>query len=120
LPRVDDEQALGLEIERLKTCHRIQASELKSAPVFRKPEVVVDLLEYLDRSRLQLITEVVDKRFMIAANMINTVILPYVGVCDFSPESRFLRNIMVEYIHHYATPKCCRNGDRISSNLAGK
>jgi hypothetical protein len=101
---IDDEKALGLEIERLKTCHRIQASELKSASVIRKPELVVDLLEYLERRRLPLLIEVVDKRFMIAANMVNTVILPYVGACDLSSESRFIRNIMAEYIHYYAMP----------------
>lgn len=101
---VDDEDALGLEIERLKTCHRIQARELKSASAIKKPELVVDLLEYLRRNRLPLIIEVVDKRFMIAANMVNTVILPYVGACDLGPESRFIRNIMAEYIHYYATP----------------
>jgi hypothetical protein len=76
---VDDEKALGLEIEHLKSRHRIQASELKSASVIKKPELIVDLLKYLDRRRLPLIIEVVDKRFMIAANMVNTVILPYVG-----------------------------------------
>jgi hypothetical protein len=93
---VDDEAALGLEIGRLKSRHRIQASELKSASAIKKPELIVDLLEYLGRRRLPLIIEVVDKRFMIAANMVNTVILPYVGACDLSPQSSFIRNIMAE------------------------
>jgi hypothetical protein len=101
---VDDEKALGLEIERLKSRHRIQASELKSASVIKKPELIIDLLEYLDRRRLPLMIEVVDKRFMIAANMVNTVILPCVGACDLSPQSSFIRNIMAEYIHYYVTP----------------
>lgn len=101
---VDDEIALGLEIARLKTCHLIQASELKSASVIKKPGLILDLLEYLDRHRLPVLIEVVDKRFMIAANVVNTIILPYVGACDFSPESRFIRNIMAEYIHYYAMP----------------
>jgi hypothetical protein len=101
---VDDEAALGVEIGRLKTCHRIQASELKSASVVKKPELIVDLLAYLERNRLPLIIELVDKRFMIAANMVSTVILPYVGACDLSPESIFVRNTMAEYIHYYAPP----------------
>jgi hypothetical protein len=100
---VDDEKTFGLEIERLKSRHRIQASELKSASIIKKPGLIVDLTEYLDRHRLPMIIEVVDKRFMIAANMVNTVILPYVGACDLSPQSSFVRNIMAEYIHYYAT-----------------
>lgn len=101
---VDNERALGLEIERLKACHRIQASELKSTSVIKKPKFVIDLLEYVDNHRLPLIIEVVDKRFMIAANMVNTVILPFVGSCDLTPGARFIRNIMAEYIHYYAKP----------------
>ena len=49
--------------------------------------------------------EVVDKRFMIAVNMINTLIMRPLGTFDFSPEAQYFRNFMAEYISASAPSK---------------
>jgi len=73
---VGDEDALGREIDRLKARYRIQAPELKSSSTRDKPELVAALAGYLGTNHWPLMVEVVDKRFMIAANMTNTLIAP--------------------------------------------
>ena len=99
---VADTEALGDELTRLKSVHRVQAAELKSSSVRDKPNLVADLADYIEQARLPLMIEVVDKRFMMAANMVNTLIVPPVGPCDLTPEARWMSNIMAEYIHALA------------------
>lgn len=96
---VADVAALGEELNRLKRIHRVQAAELKSTAVRDKPRLIADLAEYLERMQLPLMIEVVDKRFMIAANMVNTLVMPPVGSVDWTPKAQWVRNIMAEYIH---------------------
>ncbi len=96
---VPDTNALGAELNRLKSTHRVQAVELKSSSVRDKPGLVAELADYVDRMRLPLMIEVVDKRFMMAANMVNTLVVPPVGPCDLTPEAQWMSNVMAEYIH---------------------
>lgn len=96
---VADIPNLGEELNRLKRVHRVQAPELKSTFVRDKPKFVSDLASYIEGAGLPLMIEVVDKRFMIAANMVNTTVMPPVSDVDVTPEARWLRNIMAEYIH---------------------
>ena len=99
-----DPEALAGELERLRHAHRIQASELKSSALKGKPALIRDLIAYLVRESLPLFVEVVDKRFMIAANLINTLILPPVGACDVTPQAQWFRNVLAEYTHIHAPP----------------
>jgi hypothetical protein len=96
---VPDAVALGDELTRMKVKHRVQATELKSSSVRNKPGLVVDLAECVNRMGLPLFIEVVDKRFMIAANIVNTLVVRPVGPCDLTPEAQWLSNVMAEYIH---------------------
>jgi hypothetical protein len=48
---------------------------------------------------LPLLVEVVDKRFMIAANIVSTLVVPPVGPCDLTLEAQWLSNVVAEYIH---------------------
>lgn len=91
--------ALGDELNRLKSVHRVQAPELKSSAVRDKPKLLADLADYIERMRMPLMIEVVDKRFMIAANMANTIVMPPVGDVDQTPKAQWIRNVMAEYIH---------------------
>src|ERR1700722_5688695 len=70
---------LGDELVRMKMKHRVQAPELKSSAVREKPDLVIDLVEYVEQMGLPLLVEVVDKRFMIAANIVNNLVVPSVG-----------------------------------------
>jgi hypothetical protein len=91
--------ALDEELARIKLKHRVQAAELKSSSVRDKPDLVIDLVEYVKRMNLPLLVEVVDKRFMIAASIVNNLVVPSVGPCDLTPEAQWLSNVMAEYIH---------------------
>lgn len=97
-------EALTKELERLRHTNRVQASELKSSALKGKPALMRDLIAYLARESLPLFVEVVDKRFMIAANLINTLILPPVGAYDVSPQAQWFRNVLAEYTHAHAPP----------------
>ncbi|PAQ06726.1 DUF3800 domain-containing protein [Mesorhizobium temperatum] len=96
---VDQADDLGSEIDRLKAIHFVQADELKSSSVRDRPRFVGDLVQYVARRQLPLMIEVVDKRFMIAAKIINTLVLPPLGPDDRSPEALWLRNVLAEYLH---------------------
>lgn len=100
----DDPDALARELEHLRHHHRVQAAELKSSALKNKPALVRDLLAFLRLQELPLLLEVVDKRFMIAANMINNLVLPAVGACDVTPEAQWFRNELAEYLHAQASP----------------
>lgn len=96
---VDDGASLTAELARLKARHGIQAAELKSSSVRNKPAFVADLADYVRRADLPLMIEVVDKRFMISATIIETFVLPLVGEIDFSPQGRFIRNVFAEHLN---------------------
>jgi uncharacterized protein YejL (UPF0352 family) len=100
----DDPDALARELERLRQHHRVQAAELKSSALKSKPALVGELLAFLRRHELPLLVEVVDKRFMIVANMINNLVLPAVGACDVTPEAQWFRNELAEYLQAQAPP----------------
>lgn len=84
--------------------HRIQSTELKSTALTNKPGVAADIAAFLETAKLPLFIEVVDKRFFIAAHMINHLIIPAVGDVDFSREGQWLRNVFAEYLYREAPP----------------
>lgn len=101
---VRDAGALDDELDRLRRDYRIQAPELKSTAVKGKPGLVVELAAFLRRNEMPVLIETVDKRFMIAANIINNLVLPAVGACDVTPEAQWVRNVLCEYLHAQAPP----------------
>jgi hypothetical protein len=96
---VRDARALEAELERLRRHYRVQAPELKSSLLRNRPELAGELISFLREYELPVLIEVVDKRFMIAANMINYLVMPAVGACDVSLEAQWFRNVLAEYIH---------------------
>jgi hypothetical protein len=99
---VDDSSALVAELSRLKAAYGIQAPELKSASVRNKPGFVAELAAYVKQAGLPLLIEVVDKRFMIAATMVNTLVLPSLDEIDLTAQGRFVRNALAEQLHAHA------------------
>jgi hypothetical protein len=99
---VEDSHALGAEITKLKTAYRIQAPELKSSLVRDKPKLIIELVDYIERNELPLFIELIDKRFFIAANMVNTLIVPPIGEHEFDPQKfgqmQWMRNHFGEYL----------------------
>lgn len=99
---VDDSDVLVRELERLRHHYRVQTAELKSSALRNKPALVGELLAFLRRHEMPLLVEVVDKRFMIVANMINNLVLPAVGACDVTPDAQWFRNELAEYLQRCA------------------
>lgn len=97
-----DAAGLGAELARLAVSHRIKSTELKSTALTGKPGVAADIAVFLETAQLPLFIEVVDKRFFVAAHMINHLIMPIVGDVDFSPEGQWLRNVFAEYLYREA------------------
>ena len=97
-----DAAGLGAELTRLAARHRIKSTELKSTALIGKPGVAADIAAFLETAQLPLFIEVVDKRFFVAAHMINHLIMPAVGDVDFSPKGQWLRNVFAEYLYHEA------------------
>ena len=60
----------------------------------------------IERLELPLFLEVVDKKFFIAAQLVNALILPPVGGEDHSPESQFMRNALAEFITEKLPSAC--------------
>jgi hypothetical protein len=96
---VENEEELESEIQRLRTAHDVRSPELKSTAVVKKPAFVIDLLSYLLEKRAPVFIEVMDKKFLLCVNMVNSLIVPPVGEMDLGPESMFVRNIFADYLH---------------------
>lgn len=99
---VGDTDALGVELVRLKTKYRISAPELKFKFVRDKPGFVLELADFIERMNWPLLAEVVDKRFMLTANIVNAVVLPPFGPASMTRQAFWVRNIMAEHIHAHA------------------
>lgn len=91
--------ALSTELARLKKKYRISAPELKSNFVRDKPGFVLELADFIEEMGWPFLAEVVDKRFMLAANIVNAVVLPPFGPASVSRRAFWVRNIMAEHIH---------------------
>ena len=96
---VDEVADLEQEIARLKQRHNVRSPELKSTTVKDKPGFVADVIAYLERHRLPVFIEVVDKRFFICATMINHFVVPPVGDFDLQPDVIKMKDIMAEYLY---------------------
>ncbi|MDE2184868.1 MAG: DUF3800 domain-containing protein [Alphaproteobacteria bacterium] len=95
---VDDVAVLDREIDRLKALHDIRSPELKASAVEKKPRFISDLVEYLASNDLPLLIEVVDKRFMIAANLVENLFARQIGAAAFKSEMRRMMNMIAEYV----------------------
>ncbi len=99
---INDEKNLGAELSRLRAKHHVQATEVKSTHIKKKPKFIEDIAAFIKHHQLPLMVELVDKKFFIVANIINTLVLPPVGESYLMPEDRYVRNVMAEYVHTYA------------------
>jgi hypothetical protein len=92
---VEEPNVLSGLVTALKSKHRIQAPELSFDSVRKKPAFMSDLFDALDDLNANLISEVVDKRYFIGANMISYQILPPSGG-PTSPEEHWVRYHLAE------------------------
>ena len=102
----------------LKKAHRIQSSELKSKQAYDKPRFIFDLLDLLETRRAPIFIEIVDKHFFVVVNIIERMVVPYVGECDTQPGALWMKGVMANYMALYAPPElahafaaCCQSRD---------
>lgn len=114
------DQNFNDKFDNLKKVHRIQAPEIKSKQVYDKPRFIIDLLDLLEAHYCPIFIEIVDKHFFIVINIIERMVVPYVGECDIQPNALWMKNIMANYMALYAPPElaqafadCCQNRDRM-------
>jgi hypothetical protein len=96
---VEPDVDLKKEIQRLRDKYRLQGAELKSTAMREKPQFVTDLAEHLGATGCPMFVEVVEKRFLLCANMIDRLIMPPVGRFDLEAPAIWFRNILAEYLH---------------------
>jgi hypothetical protein len=99
---VDDLDALGAEIERLKALHRLQGAELKSTRTKARPKFVSDLARFLHAKGSPVFIELVDKHYFVIVNIVDRIVMPYVSEADLSRGALFVKNTMADYIALHA------------------
>lgn len=102
----------------LKAAHRIQAPEVKSKSAYDRPRFIIDLLDLLEAHRCPIFIEIVDKHYFVVINIIERMVVPYVGECDIQPDTLWMKGVMADYMALYAPPDlahafaaCCQSRD---------
>ena len=99
---IDDEEKLSLKINELREEYNIQ-DELKSTEIYKlNPNLYLDLVKYLTASSTPIFVELVDKKYCLIANLINSLIIPaYDQIDETNNRSQLIRNHLADYMWHY-------------------
>ena len=74
---VEDDEPVIDSIKKIKSLHRLPDTELKCEDLyFKKPEVILDIAKLIEKERLPIICEVMDKKYNIAISIVNHIIIP--------------------------------------------
>jgi hypothetical protein len=110
------DQDFNDKFSALKAAHRIQASEIKSKQAYDRPRFIFDLLDLLETRHCPIFIEIVDKHFFVVMNIIERMVVPYVGECDTQPNALWMKGVMANYMALYAPPElahafaaCCQS-----------
>lgn len=93
--------ALPIKLEILRNKYRINSEEIKLSNIYnKKPEFLLEVTNYLTSNGAPFFIEVVDKKYLLAANITNYYVWPPYFNTDASEETVFLMNIFANYIYH--------------------
>ncbi len=102
----------------LKASHRFQAPEIKSKQAYDRPRFISELLDLMETRRCPIFIEIVDKHFFVVMNIIERMVVPYVGECDTQPNALWMKGVMANYMALHAAPElahafaeCCQSRD---------
>ena len=102
----------------LRTAHRMQPPEVKSRQAYERPQFVSDLLDLLEERGCPIFIEAVDKHYFVIANIIDRIVVPYLGACDVQPRSLWIKGVMADHMAIYGPPElaqafvaCCQSRD---------
>ncbi|MDX0537062.1 DUF3800 domain-containing protein [Sinorhizobium medicae] len=104
---IDDIDALAHEVERLKSLHRLQGTELKSTRTKAKPKFVSDLARFLHTREWPVFIELVDKHYLVVASIVERLITLHLSRTEPSRRAFFVKNTMADYIARYAPDDLC-------------
>lgn len=96
---IKDEAFLAQQIDALRVAHRVPAGELKSKSLQSRPAFVSDLLSLVCSQKLPFFVEVVDKRFFVCIQLVNSQLLPSVMGFNDGPEMHFIKNTLVDFLY---------------------
>ncbi len=96
---LDDEDGLGARLAAIRERRFPQSSELKASKGHATPAVVSELLDSIDALGGGVLLEVMDKRFTLAATMINTLLLRPLSAADHEPKALWFRAQLAEQLH---------------------
>lgn len=101
---IDDTSDLERLISYLKEKYRIQSAELKSTKIYRdKPGLITEIVRYIGDKNIPVFIEVVDKKYYICANLVNSHVMPAYSSPPETQESRLARNHCADYFYENAT-----------------
>jgi hypothetical protein len=93
-----DAASLEAELTRLVRHHGLTDGEVKSTGVAHLPQFTADLARYLALANCSIFLEVMDKRYLIVANLINHLILPPVPGFDETPGAHQMRAVFGDFL----------------------
>src|SRR5262245_22126663 len=99
---IDDMDVLEDEIDRLKSLHRLQGTELKSTRTKAKPQFVSDLARLLHSREWPVFIELVDKHYLVIVSIVERLVTLHLSGIEPSRGTLFVKNTMADYIALHA------------------
>lgn len=99
---IDDED-LAEKIKPLIDKYRIKSTEFKASTFYKnRPAFLRELFALIKKEQWPVFIELVDKKFMLSANVVNSLALPAHSFLTETPQTNYVRNIFAEYIFYHA------------------
>lgn len=112
------DETLTKQFGDVKSAHRMQGREVKSRQAYERPGFILDLLDLLETRCCPIFIEIVDKHYFVVMNIIERMVVPYVGECDTRPDTLWMKGMMADHMALYAPPElthafaaCCQSRD---------
>lgn len=116
----DPDQPFKDQFAAIKAANRIQSAEVKSKQAYERPQFVSSLLDLLEKSGCPIFIEAVDKHYFVIANIMDRIVVPYVGACDVQPRTLWMKGVMADHMALYGPPElaqafisCCQSRDYV-------
>ncbi|MDJ1162984.1 DUF3800 domain-containing protein [Burkholderia gladioli pv. gladioli] len=100
---IDNEDQLAELVPKLRQKHRLPSGELKSKSLVSKPAFVAELLETVIDAHLPFFVEVVDKRYFVCIQLVQSQLLPPLLGYGNDSRSDFLRNTLVDFLYDHVS-----------------
>jgi hypothetical protein len=87
-------------INILKKKHNILSTELKTTSLYnKKPNFIKDVLEYIEEKNIPFFIEIVDKKYLLAINIVNHYVMPHYFSTPRNEISIIVKNQFSDFIY---------------------